>query len=162
MDNSEEINRIVIHTETMVKGFFGEYRWLSNYHVCPVIFRGMEFTSSEAAYQSAKTNDDYVKSQIQAMSPSESKKFSHSLKTGREWEKTKKGIMYEILVDKYTRNEDLKRKLLETGSKYLEETNYWDDTYWGVYMGKGKNTLGELLMKIRNELKLQETWIEKL
>ena len=148
----EKIDQIQIHTETVVKGFFDEYRWLSNFHVCPVIFDGREYTSSEAAYQSAKTHDDYMRDQFTKMTPAESKKKGREMVTRKDWENVKKDVMYTILVDKFTRNEDLRQKLLQTGSKYIEETNYWNDTFWGVYKGKGKNTLGELLMKIRAEL----------
>lgn len=152
--SQEQINEIVIHTESMIKGFFGEYRWLSNFHDCPIIYDGLDYTNSEAAYQAAKTDDMFTKQRFQKMNGTESKKASKDLKVGREWHDIKKKIMYDVLRDKFTRNEDLKQKLLLTGSKYLEETNYWNDTYWGVYMGKGKNMLGELLMRVRNELNL--------
>ena len=67
--------------------------------------------------------------------------------------------MYDVLISKFTLTPELKEKLLQTGSKYLEETNYWNDTYWGVCDGKGKKTLGELLMKIRNEFLIDSEWI---
>ena len=44
--------------------------------------------------------------------------------------------------------------LLETGDAYLEETNYWKDTYWGKCNGVGLNNLGEMLMKIRDNLRI--------
>jgi ribA/ribD-fused uncharacterized protein len=157
--SQEQINEIVIHTESMIKGFFGEYRWLSNFHDCPVIYEGLEYLNSEAAYQAAKTDDMYTKNRFQTMSGNESKKASKQLKLKSDWNQVKKQIMYDILRDKFTRNEDLRQKLILTGSKYLEETNYWADEWWGVFKGRGKNVLGELLMKIRNELKLEEEWI---
>jgi len=146
------IEQIKIHTDSVVKGFFDDYRWLSNYHICDITYRGLTFSSSEAAYQSAKTNDQYTKELVQKMTPTESKKFGKEVRVNGEWHRIKKGVMEEILRDKFTRNSDLRNKLLETGSKYLEETNYWGDTFWGVCEGKGKNVLGELLMKIRKEL----------
>ena len=51
------------------------------------------------------------------------------------------------------------QKLLETGSKHLEEVNYWGDTFWGVHKndssepGVGENNLGRLLMEIRESRK---------
>jgi ribA/ribD-fused uncharacterized protein len=87
------------------------------------------------------------------MGPKESRDYSRKIRVKKDWESIKKKVMYDVLKDKFTRHEDLKKKLLETGSKYLEETNYWNDTYYGVYMGKGKNVLGHLLMQIREELK---------
>jgi predicted NAD-dependent protein-ADP-ribosyltransferase YbiA (DUF1768 family) len=49
--------------------------------------------------------------------------------------------MYDIVFDKFTRNKSLGDKLLETGDKYLEETNHWHDTCWGVCNGVGTNWL---------------------
>jgi len=147
-----EIERITIHTDSIIKGFFGDYRWLSNYHVSPVIYEGIEYGSSEAAYQSAKCDDLYIKSQFKNMTPLESKSLSKRIPIKKNWDTIKKQIMYDVLVSKFTLTPDLGQKLVETGDKYLEETNYWGDTFWGVCEGKGKNTLGELLMQIRKEL----------
>jgi hypothetical protein len=47
---------------------------------------------------------------------------------------------------------ELREKLLKTGDKYLEETNYWNDRYWGKYKDKGLNMLGHLIMAVRGEL----------
>ena len=59
--------------------------------------------------------------------------------------------MYQILLDKFTRNIELKNKLKATGTKYIEETNHWKDTYWGVdYKIGGENNLGKILMLIRD------------
>lgn len=150
--STERIDRIIVHTDSFVKGFFYEYRWLSNFHVCEVFYEELMYNSSENAYQSAKTDDPYVKSLLQKMSPKEGKKFSREIKVRKDWDKVKKNIMYQVLFDKFTRNEDLRKKLIDTGEKYLEETNYWNDQYYGVCDGKGKNVLGELLMKIREEI----------
>ena len=157
--SQDKIDSIVIHTESFVRGFFGEYRWLSNYHTCDIVYEGEIYNSTEAAYHSAKTDDLYIKGLIRSMGPKESRDYSRKIRVKKDWESIKKKVMYDVLKDKFTRHEDLKKKLLETGSKYLEETNYWNDTFWGVCNGKGKNHLGETLMKIRNELKLEETWI---
>jgi ribA/ribD-fused uncharacterized protein len=147
-----EIERITIHTDSMIKGFFGDYRWLSNYHVSPVIYEGVEYGSSEAAYQSAKCDDLYIKSQFQKLTPLQSKQYSKTIPLKKGWDNIKKGIMYQVLVSKFTLTPELSQQLIETGDKYIEETNYWGDTYWGVCEGRGKNILGELLMQIRKEL----------
>ena len=61
--------------------------------------------------------------------------------------------MKELLMAKFSQNEDLKKKLLDTGDATLIEGNTWGDKYWGVCKGVGKNRLGELLMEVREELK---------
>lgn len=150
--SQEKIARIVVHTDTVVKGFFGDYRWLSNFHPCKVVYRGLEFSSSESAYQSAKQSDPYIISLFQKMSGFEAKKASKNYPVPANWNSIKNHVMYDILSDKFTRNPDVRQQLIETGEKYLEETNYWNDTHFGVCNGVGKNHLGEILMKIRKEL----------
>ena len=57
--------------------------------------------------------------------------------------------MSAVVFDKFYRNIDLRNKLMETGNRYLEETNHWKDRYWGVCDGKGENNLGKILMSVR-------------
>lgn len=58
--------------------------------------------------------------------------------------------MKRIVFDKFYKHQHLKDQLLETGDRYLEETNDWADSYWGVDTKKGgENNLGQILMEIR-------------
>ena len=63
--------------------------------------------------------------------------------------------MEEIVREKFRQNEELAKMLLATGDRILEEGNSWNDTFWGVSIKtrKGKNNLGIILMKVRDELK---------
>lgn len=60
--------------------------------------------------------------------------------------------MYEGLKHKFNQHADLKKQLLETGNrKLIEHTT--KDKYWADGGdGSGKNRLGILLMKLRDEL----------
>lgn len=138
-----------LHDEENIKGFFGEYRWLSNFHVCPVWYNGIEFTSSEAAYQAAKLVDRNDRLQFMDIAPSEAKKLGRKIKIRPDWDEIKLGVMEEILLDKFSLPE-LRAKLIQTEDKYLEETNWWNDKFWGVCNGVGQNKLGQILMRIRN------------
>jgi ribA/ribD-fused uncharacterized protein len=135
-----------------IRGFFEEYRWMSNFHECDVMWKGLRFSSSEAAYQAAKSNDPKVWLLFTQMGPSQAKKEGRKLDIREDWETVRVGIMYDILQDKFLRNPELADKLKATGDKHLEETNWWGDTFWGVCKGKGENTLGILLMAIRKQL----------
>ena len=150
--NTEKIDAILNHTDSFIKGFFYGYRWLSNFHVCDVFYDGMMYPSSEAAYQSAKSEDPYIKEIFQKLTPREAQKHGKVIKCRDDWENIKKDVMYKVLLDKFTRHDDLMMKLIETGDKYLEETNYWNDKTWGVCNGKGNNWLGELLMIVRKDI----------
>lgn len=71
--------------------------------------------------------------------------------------------MYSIVKDKFSRNTNLKKLLLDTKDAYLIEGNWWHDNYWGdCYCPKcsktlGKNMLGTILMRVREELKNEQT-----
>lgn len=60
--------------------------------------------------------------------------------------------MFNCVLAKFSQHEDLKKILLGTGDKYLNE--HAPDRYWGDGMnGEGKNRLGIILMKVRDKLK---------
>lgn len=127
------------HNEHFVKGFAGEYSWLSNFHPCTILFEDVEYPSSECAYQAAKSNDPSVRSQFTNITSGKAKKLGRSIEVRPEWNSVKLDVMRTILVNKFTRHTDLREQLLSTGEKHLEETNWWKDTYWGVYQKIGYN-----------------------
>lgn len=139
-------------TDTEILGFFGQYRWLSNFWTCKVTVDDIIYTSSEAAYMAGKTGDCDLKLQISKLAPAEAKRFARTLYLRPDWEDVKFDHMKRCLQAKFTQNSELGEKLKETGNKYLEETNYWNDKIWGVCRGSGQNNLGKLLMEVRQEL----------
>ena len=66
--------------------------------------------------------------------------------------------MYIGLSKKFA-DEHLADLLLETGDEYLEEGTTWHDNEWGNCSCpkckniEGKNILGQLLMKVRDDVK---------
>jgi len=137
-----------------INGFFGEYRFLSNYTLAEVIYEGDVYPSTEHAYQAAKSLDR--KERIPLMKADCTCKWAKHLGYGmilqKNWDQIKYEIMFELVRQKFTNHLDLKTKLLATGSAYLEETNTWNDKYWGVCHGIGQNNLGKILMKVRSGL----------
>lgn len=134
-------------------GFFGEYRFLSNFHNSPVLYEDILYPTAEHAYQAAKTNDINEKLQIkEAETPGKAKRLGTKCKLRSDWENVKDDIMYQIVKSKFSNNDKLKALLKSTDDLYLEETNSWNDTYWGVCNGKGLNKLGLILMKVRSEI----------
>ena len=143
-----------VHDSENIKGFFGNYRWLSNfYEPAPVMFEGLLYPASECAYQAAKTTDVLERQRFTTMTSSKSKREGRLLKVRPDWDKVKFDIMYQICLDKFTRNEKLGDLLVETDDKFLEECNYWNDRIWGVCRGVGRNMLGRTLMRIREEIR---------
>ena len=146
--------KCAVHNDKEIRGFFGPYRFLSNFQLCLVSFDGAFYTSSEAAYQAAKVIPEH-RDGFQTCTPAESKTLWKDPKltriyTAAEWDTVKYDIMLVILMDKFYRNVDLRKKLILTGDAYLEELNWWSDSYWGVDVRKGGcNNLGHQLMMIR-------------
>ena len=155
---SDKIDEYFSVSPDKIAGFFKEYRFLSNYHGCPVKHNGVLYTSSEAAYQAAKSLDPEVHKRFASLTANDSKKQGQTLNIRADWDHVKYGIMFEILHSKFTLNPDLKELLMATGDRYLEETNHWGDTYWGVdcSSGKGQNQLGAALMNLRTLFRLPQ------
>jgi len=73
----------------------------------------------------------------------------HPLRPG--WEIAKLQVMRSLLKKKFA-IVGLRQQLIDTAPRELEETNWWNDTYWGVCRGEGSNHLGLLLMELRATL----------
>lgn len=136
-----------------IKGFFGRYRWLSNFWITPVQYEEQKYVSVEHAYQAAKSLNMLDRNYIAGLnSPKEAKAEGYKLNARPDWEDIKLDIMYQLVKDKFTRSSHLREWLKATGDTYLEETNTWGDTFWGVCDGIGENHLGKILMRVREEL----------
>lgn len=137
-----------------IKGFeTPEFRWLSNFYPCTITYEGITYPSSEHAYQAAKS--EYTGDRLavaRCSTPGQAKRMGRKIKIRSDWDKVKRGVMKDILRIKFSLP-GLQKCLLATGNAYLEETNHWGDTYWGVYRDVGLNQLGEILMEIREELR---------
>lgn len=152
-DYSEKVAAILTHNDKEIKGFFGDYRFLSNYHLCQTEYEGLVYPSTEHAYQAAKWPQNQ-RTQFLNITSAESKQLGKKAPLNiEEWDKKKDIIMFELLWQKFIYNKELGQKLKDTGDKYLEETNYWNDKYWGVCKGEGQNKLGKMLMIIRDFIK---------
>lgn len=135
-----------------INSFSGQYRFLSNFWTAPTTVIGIEYMSSEAAYQACKTTDLEVRQQFTKLGPNDAKKLGQQIQLRLDWTLvTKIECMELCLRAKFMRNPFLLDKLLATGEAKLIEGNTWGDTFWGVCRGKGNNYLGKLLMEIRKE-----------
>lgn len=134
-----------------IKGFSGEFRFLSNFYPCKFVIDGVIYPSSEHYYMCQKTDDPYKKSLIlESTLPSRAKRIGRTLTLRPDWdEKHRNPAMLKGLIGKFS-SEHMLNKLNSTMGAYLEETNHWGDTYWGVCHGEGKNMLGRMLMFIRD------------
>ena len=138
---------------TDILEFKGEHRFLSNMY--KVLFRidGILYFSVEHWYQANKTTDpDIYESLRKCSTPGEVKAMGNQIEIRPDWDDIKLDVMYKGVLAKFSQNADLKNKLLSTRG-LLVEGNNWNDQYWGVCNGVGRNNLGKILMRIREELR---------
>ena len=137
----------------MIKEFKGKYRFLSNFWPVNIEYEDILYPSVEHAFQACKTLNRKERLFIcQQPTPAQAKKAGRRVTLRPNWNLIKVPLMHELLYRKFAISE-LKKLLLQTGDKCLQEGNYWHDTFWGVSLktGKGRNVLGSLLISIRQE-----------
>lgn len=140
--------------------FRNEYYFLSNMYKSPVKYKDVIFNCAETAFQAQKLkliNPDTNLYEFSNMSGFDAKKyFKHNIRLNaeqiKEWNATRDDIMTEVVFNKFSQNDYLRKKLIETGDITIIEENNWGDTYWGTCDNKGLNKLGDILMKTRRLL----------
>lgn len=145
-----------LDTDTRVCFYEQDFYVLSNFSAFSLMWKGIRFPTSEAAYHWEKfPNSPSVQEAIAiAISAHEAFKIAERNKALRrpDWDSVKVDIMREILREKANQHEYVRRKLLATGDRELVE-NSWRDDFWGWGPNKdGKNQLGKLWMEIRSQL----------
>lgn len=140
----------------MINEFKGQYRFLSNFYMSPVVFEGDIYPSSEHAYMAAKSLDSGERRYIASLpTPKDAKQAGRKIILRPGWEGLKYSVMLTILLDKFTRHEALKNALIATGDQTLVEGNWWGDKIWGVCLktNQGQNLLGKCLMEVREMIR---------
>lgn len=138
-----------------IDSFKDKYAFLSNMYPCKIEFEGKIWNSSENIYQSRKTGYTQERDIFPTMSPRDSKRYWKGAPLRNPQFHTHKiRYMLEAVRAKFAIPE-LAEKLLATGDAELIEGNWWGDRFWGVFDkdGVGRNHLGKILMKVREELK---------
>lgn len=154
-----------------IYGFFNSYRFLSNFYIEP------DGTHVEGEYQRAKCAEAQDRRRFHTfqddtkplLPPDLCKHEGRRVKLRLDWEQpaesglpVKVSVMQFYVTKKFRDHPELAERLRDTRGLYLEETNPWGDTYWGVWVisqGEGRpakrrgiNMLGAILMQVRDEL----------
>ncbi len=137
----------------MIGEFRGPFRWLSNFWPCRISWEGIEYPSTEHAYQASKSDDPAVRESIRALpKPADARRAGQKVALRPGWDAMRLTVMEGILCVKFA-DPALRAMLLATGDEELVEGNTWKDRFWGVCGGKGENNLGKLLMKVRASIR---------
>ena len=139
----------------------------------PVVNETMTFNCAEQFMMACKAmmfgDRDILDKIMASSSPREQKALGRQVIgfDANEWNKNAKSLVYIGNYSKFTQNPDLKDYLLSSEDRYLVEGAHYDQI-WGVGLAwndpaildrnnwQGTNWLGEVLMQVRNCIRLEE------
>ena len=148
--------------------FFGEQSFLSNFYKCGFSDGKDHYTCVEQYYlqqQSLFFQDEHSAQNImKADHPRNMKAISHRIKGFNEakWRKVARSVMLKACQMKFTQNNNLRKKLLETKGELVEANGR--DCYFscGIQLSDpaildkslwlGENILGQILTQLRKDL----------
>jgi len=149
--------------ENIINGFKKEYEFLSPFHVHEFMYKGNVYSSLvNVLYEKYVLASDLSGGQknmligkIRTGFPMNSKRLLE--KHGVVEVDINEDDLYEIVFEKFSSDDLLKEKLLETQNKELIYLNTWGDTRFGMCLTeeetvKGENLLGKALMRARTNL----------
>lgn len=130
----------------------------SNFFPAKIVVNQVEFLTSEhyfQAYKFATTDQQSFNDVVNCYTPGDAAAVGRD--RGRplrsDWESVKDDIMFDAITAKFLQHDSLFQILMKTDGSMLREKTA-RDSYWGTGPDdKGKNMLGILLMKLREELK---------
>lgn len=134
----------------------GAFGCFSNFSRHAIRVDGKHYDTSEHYYQSKKFEGTRYEGQVrQAKGPKQAANLGRdaSKPLREDWEKVKEDVMFKALQAKFDQHPKCRETLLGTGdAKIIEASPY--DAYWGWGPNQqGKNRLGVLLMRLREELR---------
>ena len=133
------------------------YEFTNFYNGAPIIIDGVKWPTTEHYFQAQKfVGTPYVEAIRNVSRPREAFDLSRDPSVSRwrrsDWETVKMDVMRTALIAKFTQNNFLKKKLVDTGSRQLVERSPYD-SFWGDGGdGSGLNHLGHLLEELRSKL----------
>lgn len=143
---------------TMIISFYSrspKYAWLSNSAHFKFVLDGKEWDSVEHYYQAMKFVDEEWQDAVRcASSALHARKIAKSwgARVRRDWRTEKMKVMGKALYAKFTQNDELRERLLDTDDSLLAHI-VSSDLYWGVnHDGEGANLLGEMIESVRQSL----------
>ena len=127
----------------------------SNFAAYPVTMEGVMWPTSEHRFQAQKIHDETHREAIRTtQSPMDAAKMGRdrTKRLREDWENIKDDVMYRVVLAKFSQHPGIRSELLSTGDASLVEHTK-NDSYWGDGGdGSGRNMLGQILMRVREEI----------
>lgn len=133
------------------------YAAFSNFAPYSVDLDGRHWPTVEHYYQAQKFSDSGLVEQIRnAPTPGRAKRMGRGTKPRPDWEAIRDDVMYRAVKVKFEQHDRLRELLVSTDDLELVEHSP-HDSYWGDGgNGSGKNMLGRILMRVRDEIRASE------
>jgi len=148
----------ILETSGKVIGFYErEFYPFSNFSSFVVKWKGRTWPTSEHAYQASRfmeKNPKIVEKIFKAKSADEAYKIAIKYlgKDMTKYNEKDVEIMKDIVRHKLKQNPYVMHKLMQTGKRLIIEDSPKDDFWgWGLKR-KGRNELGKIWMKLRDEI----------
>lgn len=148
----------------MIKFYRTRDEWgeFSNFYPSPFVCpKGKRWPTAEHYFQAQKFlphNPEYAERIRLCKSPMVAARMGRSRKhqIRQWWDLHRDGFMREALILKFTQNKELADILLSTGNMHIVEDSP-KDSYWGCGRdGSGLNKLGNLLMDLREAIRVEK------
>lgn len=136
----------------------GELGYLANYSNYGFTVDGVYYPTAEHFYQASKfDNPEIIQKILSCKTAREAASVGRDRNNKRidHFNDIKLNKMYQAVYEKFQQNPDIRKKLIETGDEEIREMTD-QESYWGVGPQlDGENHMGEILMRVREELKNQ-------
>lgn len=147
-------------------GFQGAASYLSNFYPVTFQMEGQNFNCAEQAYQFFRSTtckrDDRARKIMDMTIPRDIKIAGDDVPSTAVWEQHKERFMRSVAYSKFSQNEEIMLKLINTEELPLYEctTNRWwgsglhlDSPEWTTSKPPGLNKMGLILMDVRRSLR---------
>lgn len=159
MTTLEQFRDPLLDVSGDVIGFYPrEFYPFDNFAAFQVEWRDVRWATSEHAYQAAHFKDtelELIEQIRNAGSPDEAFKIANANEDRElpDWADRKLAVMEEICRAKLAQHPYIQHKLLQTGDLTIVEDSP-TDSFWGWGPNRdGRNELGKLWMRLRDELR---------
>ena len=141
----------------IIDNFNNNFSFLNNSYRSEVYYDGKIYPCVFNAFQAARTKNDFFKKLLQKnQTPEKIYEIAIQINNPPEWNLKRLLIMEKLIRDKFIRNKNLKKLLIDTNNRELKnsfgiKTN--SNLFWGIYQDEGENHLGKILMRVREDSK---------
>jgi len=132
--------------------FRNQYMFMSNMSTSPMVVNSIKYCCLESAFQSFKTTNKTERIKFSKLDGYAARKLGRIVELRADWHQVRLPLMKLLVRLKFKQNPLLIQKLITVQGPISEE-NTWNDTFWGISRGIGKNHLGIILENERNYYK---------